>query len=98
VSIEGSPRMDDLATGMADGTITRGKAIKLAGAALLGGGLSLFAAVDGAEARHRRCPHNAVRCVVRRRGRRRVFCCPRALVQITTCRTAILGDVCIRIA
>jgi hypothetical protein len=33
---------DDLARGLADGTLTRGKAIRLMGAALVGGGLASF--------------------------------------------------------
>jgi hypothetical protein len=96
VAIESPTIMDDLATGMADGTITRGKAIKLAGAALLGSVLGVFAAVDEADAQDR-CRRRDVQCVVRRGGRRRVFCCPRAVVNVSSCRTAILGDLCIRI-
>src|SRR5215208_6661534 len=53
-------KLDGLATGMAEGTISRARAIKLAGAALLGSALSLFVAVGEAEAHHlsderRRC-------------------------------------------
>jgi hypothetical protein len=95
VAIEGPTRMDELATAMANGTITRGKAIKLAGAALLGSALGVFAAVDEADAIT--CRRRDVKCVVRRRRRRRVFCCPRALVNISSCRTVILGDLCIRV-
>ena len=52
--------LDGLAAGMAGGTISRGRAIKLAGAALLGSALSLFVAAGKAEAHHlsderRRC-------------------------------------------
>ena len=43
--------LDDLATGMADGTITRGRAMKLAGAALVGSALSLFVTDDAEAAR-----------------------------------------------
>ncbi len=52
-------KLDGLATGMAEGTISRGRAIKLAGAALLGSALSLFSAQREADANHlarrRRC-------------------------------------------
>ncbi len=90
---------DNLATGMGEGTISRGRAIKLAGAALLGSALTVFAA-DKAEAVHTGCRHRDVRCVGRRRpgGRRRVFCCPRAVIQVATCRTAILRGLCVRVA
>ena len=44
---------DDLTAGLADGTITRAKAIKLAGAALLGGALTVLWA-DEADALNRR--------------------------------------------
>jgi hypothetical protein len=43
--------LDDLATGLADGTITRGRAMKLAGAALVGSALSLFVTDDAEAAR-----------------------------------------------
>jgi len=91
---------DELSTGMAEGAITRGKAIKLAGAAVLGSALTVFAASEKAEARHRLCRHRDIKCVGRRRpdGRRRVFCCPRAAVNISSCRTAILRALCIRVA
>ena len=51
---------DDLAVGLDSGAITRAKAIKLAGAALLSGALGVFAAADPAaatvdDARRRRC-------------------------------------------
>jgi hypothetical protein len=83
------PHLDDLATGMADGTITRGRAIKLAGAALVGSALSLFVADDAAEAhnrrrgrrggdesKRRRCRRRGGRfCRDRRDGRDRGRCC-----------------------
>jgi hypothetical protein len=52
--------LDGLAAGMADGTVSRGRALKLAGAALLGSALSLFSAQREADANHlarqrRRC-------------------------------------------
>ena len=46
--------LDALAKGMAEETIPRGRAIKLAGAALVGSALSLFVADDAAEAHNRR--------------------------------------------
>ncbi len=45
-------KLDGLAKGMADGTISRGRAIKLAGAALVGFALTLFLP-EAADARHR---------------------------------------------
>jgi hypothetical protein len=56
--------LDAVATGVADGTITRGRAIKLAGAALLGSALSLFVAAGEAEASH----HSSRRRACTRRG------------------------------
>jgi hypothetical protein len=52
--------LDALATGVAEDTVSRGRAIKLVGAALLGSALSLFAAQREADANHlarqrRRC-------------------------------------------
>ena len=75
--------LDALATGMADGTITRGRAIKLAGAALVGSALSLFVAEDadahnrrGDESRRRRCRRRGGRyCRDRRDGTNRARCC-----------------------
>ena len=96
---EGERSLDDLAMGMGEGTITRRRAIKLAGAALLGSALSVFAGAEAADAQERRCGRRAVLCIRRRRnGTRLFFCCPRALVQVASCRTAILGELCIRIA
>jgi hypothetical protein len=51
--------LDAVATGVADGTISRGRAIKLAGAALLGSALSLFVAAGEAEASHHRSRRRA---------------------------------------
>src|SRR3712207_9450890 len=63
----GEQLLDDLARGLDDGTLSRGRALKLAGGALLGAVVpSLFA--GEAEAR-RRC--NA-RCRCRRKGGTRV--------------------------
>ena len=69
--------LDAVARGMAEGTITRGRAMKLAGAALVGSVLSLFALTDDAEAarigvaRRRRLRRFRRRCR-RREGAR--FC------------------------
>jgi hypothetical protein len=77
------PHLDELATGVADGTITRGRAMKLAGAALVGSALSLFAAEDaeahnrrGDRSRRRRCRDRGGRyCRDRRDGTNRARCC-----------------------
>ena len=63
-------RLDGLARGVADDTISRGRAIKLAGAALAGSALSLFAAPDDAEARRRRGGSRKVLNTQRQRIRR----------------------------
>jgi hypothetical protein len=62
---------EDLAVGMAEGTITRGRAIKLAGAALVGSALTLVWPAE-AEARNRRRR--------RRRRRRKVIVTPSSVV------------------
>jgi hypothetical protein len=72
--------LDALAKGMAEETIPRGRAIKLAGAALLGSALSLFVAEDADAAtlreRRRRCQRRGGRfCVDRRDGGNRGRCC-----------------------
>ena len=43
---EGAPLFDDLAMGLQTGEISRGKAIKLSGAALAASALGLFASRD----------------------------------------------------
>ena len=93
---EGGGALDDLAVGLDSGAITRGRAIKLAGAALLSGALGVFAAVDEAEARTR-CGRNKTRCVRRTRRRKKVFCCPRHLVDVSGCRTVIANGLCVGI-
>ena len=78
--------LDALAKGMAEDTIPRGRAIKLAGAALLGSALSLFVADDaeahnrrgrrGDDSRRRRCRRRGGRyCEDRRDGTNRARCC-----------------------
>lgn len=46
--------IDDLASGLASGTLSRSQALKYAGAALLAGTLSIFGFADPAEAKRRR--------------------------------------------
>jgi hypothetical protein len=76
--------LDALAKGMAEETLPRGRAMKLAGAALLGSALSLFAADDAdahnrrgdEESRRRRCRRRGGRyCTDRRDGTNRARCC-----------------------
>jgi hypothetical protein len=52
---------DDLARGLADGSITRGKALRLMGAALIGGTLTSFG-VDGVAVADDRCKPTAKKC------------------------------------
>ncbi len=60
--VSGEYSFDELAKGMAQGTITRGRMLKLAGVALLGGILSVaFPGV--AQARHHRHLNFAQRCL-----------------------------------
>ena len=75
--------LDALAKGMAEETIPRGRALKLAGAALLGSALRLFVADDAEahnrrddESRRRRCRRRGGRfCEDRRDGTNRARCC-----------------------
>ena len=69
----GEELFDDLATGLQTGAISRGKVIKLTGAALAASALGIFASEDEAEAR-RRCRTLSCRekC---RRCRRSIRCC-----------------------
>ena len=99
-------RLDGLARGVADDTISRGRAIKLAGAALVGSALSLFVAPDDAEARVRRnqrVPNTARRRIrrLRRRCRRKTgfrFCKDRVDGSTRTrcCRTPVSNRRCRR--
>ena len=52
---------DDLARGMADGSITRGKALKLMGAAVVGGTLTSFG-VGGVAVADNECKPNGKKC------------------------------------
>jgi len=61
---------DDLSRGMADGTISRSRAIKLAGAALVGSALTLFLP-DAAEGLELEAEHRRRRRRRRRRRQRR---------------------------
>jgi hypothetical protein len=69
----GEELFDDLATGLQTGAISRGKAIKLTGAAIAASALGILASEDEAEAR-RRCRTLSCRekC---RRCRRSMRCC-----------------------
>jgi hypothetical protein len=81
--------LDGLARGVADGTVTRGRAIKLAGAALAASALTLFAGQEEADAvtarRRRRCRRrfdgNGVICS----GRGRTVCCNDATTSARRC-------------
>lgn len=54
---------DDLAKGVASGTITRGRALKLAGAAILGGGLlSTFFSQEAEAGGRPKCPDSGPGC------------------------------------
>jgi hypothetical protein len=59
---------DELARGLSSEAISRGRALKLTGAAILGGALSVFALADDAEAankrrrRRRRCRNHCAGC------------------------------------
>lgn len=83
---------DDLAVELSDETITRGRAMKLVGAAVVGSVLSVFFATPEADARRRRGP--AARC--RRRGRKYckgplgTACCPKS-VPSALCSQGICG-------
>ena len=61
---------DDLARGLADGSVTRGKALRLIGAALVGGALASIPGTAWAA----RCPSSRIKC----RGQ----CCPAG---VSTC-------------
>jgi hypothetical protein len=69
----GEELFDDLATGLQTGAITRGKAIKLTGAAIAASALGIFSSEEAAAAR-RRCRTLSCRekC---RRCRRSMRCC-----------------------
>ena len=82
-------KLDGLATGMAEGTITRGRAIKLAGAALVGSALTLFSAQEAdavvSGARRRRCRRrfggDGILCT----GNGRTVCCDNSLTTTRRC-------------
>lgn len=79
----GGSSFDDLAVELAGQTITRGRAIKLAGAALAGSVLSVFFAAPEADARRRKRRSRRARC--ERRGRKfckgplGTACCPKSV-------------------
>ena len=94
--------LDALAKGMAEETIPRGRALKLAGAALLGSALSLFVADDaeahnrrrgrrGDDSKRRRCRRRGGRfCEDRRDGTNRARCC-RQPTSHSRCRRGLCG-------
>jgi hypothetical protein len=68
--------LDVLAMDLESGAISRGKAIKLGGAALVASALGMFSAEEAAEARTRCCRHRRrPRCRVCCRRRRLEPCC-----------------------
>ena len=79
--------LDDLAIGLESGTISRGKAIKLGGAALVASALGVFASAEGAQGQtvtpeisRNRCNRrfeNADFCRHRGGGNRCTACCNR---------------------
>ncbi len=84
--------LDGLARGVADGTISRGRAIKLAGAALVGSALTLFGASQEADAvTRRRCRRrfggNGVLCT----GNGRTVCCDNATTTSRRCQRGRCG-------
>ncbi len=54
--------IDGLAMGLANGTLSRGQALKYAGAALLGGALGIFGFASPADARRRRRRSSCMPC------------------------------------
>ncbi len=80
----GGYSLDELAKGMASGTISRGRALKLVGTAFLGGALSFLSFADVAEAR------------LRRRRRRRGARCPSSTGCNTRCTNTNLDCACVR--
>ena len=94
-----SHKLDGLATGVADGTISRGRAIKLAGAALVGSALSVFVAEDaeaetrrGIRARRRRCRNRHRRfCMDRVGSTNRSRCCDPDTTSTSRCRRGRCG-------
>jgi hypothetical protein len=81
----GGRAFDDLAAGLETGAISRGKAIKLGGAALVGSALGLFASqnaqaqqqVEPAANKRRKCNRRGGDFCSNRDGCRRGICCGR---------------------
>jgi hypothetical protein len=87
--------LDGLARGVADGTISRGRAIKLAGAALVGSALTLFGASQEADAvTRRRCRrrygNNGIVCT----GGGRQVCCDDRTTTSRACSRGRCGPPC----
>jgi hypothetical protein len=96
--------LDGLAMGMADGSISRGRAIKLAGAALVGGALTLFGATQEADAavtgrQRRRCRRKYTDADTGQRfgvictGRGRTVCCDDRCTTARQCSAGRCGGV-----
>lgn len=89
----GGYSLDELAKGMASGTISRGRALKLVGGAFLGGALSFLSFTDVAEARLRRrrrrrgarCPASGSGCDVRCVNTTRDCACVRTVEGTRVC-------------
>ena len=98
---------DDLARGLASGSLSRGRALKLAGAGILGAALGVFSLQNDAEAKKRRrrgggggggsiCPQGAALCaniVSAGAGTLQATCCPEGT---KCCSTALGGVTCCR--
>jgi len=93
-------KLDGLATGVADDTISRGRAIKLAGAALVGSALAAFSGTQEAEAetqrgiraRRRRCRNRQRRfCMDRVGSTNRSRCCDPDTTSTSRCRRGRCG-------
>jgi hypothetical protein len=79
---EGAPLFDDLAKGLETGAISRGKAIKLGGAALVASALGLFAS-QGADAQEVEIAITRRRCA--RKFDRSDFCRQRGATRCSVC-------------
>lgn len=89
----GGYSLDELAKGMASGTISRGRALKLVGTAFLGGALSFLSFTDVAEARLRRrrrrrgprCPASGTGCDVQCVNTNKDCACVRTVEGVRVC-------------
>ncbi len=99
---------DEIAKGLASGAISRGRALKLVGAGILGAALSFLALPDKAESqtRFQFCPEGHSQCIQRGGNSFQITCCPAGtkccqsvgalgvLTGPTCCRTNSLADTC----